>query len=175
MLTPASSFHGLGYRSRGYRAGSSLRSCGSILLTYKQAELQSLLRKAGLILLIAAAPRIAEATVDAVHTVQCGARFRQWSFVIRRSPEARRARRARRRRSERGRRFGRLGRVVENGRCCLAGTHGAPPTPVADRPDRGRRRAKSTLTAAPALACARLWSHAGSVSIDEREPPSLTD
>ena len=43
MLTPASSFHGLGYRSRGYRAGSSLRSCGSILLTYKQAELQSLL------------------------------------------------------------------------------------------------------------------------------------
>ena len=42
MLTPASSFHGLGYRSRGYRAGSSLRSCGSILLTYKQAELQSL-------------------------------------------------------------------------------------------------------------------------------------
>ena len=42
MLTPASSFHGLGYRLRGYRAGSSLRSCGSILLTYKQAELQSL-------------------------------------------------------------------------------------------------------------------------------------
>ena len=44
MLTPASSFHGLGYRSRGYRAGSSLRSCGSILLTYKQAELQSLMK-----------------------------------------------------------------------------------------------------------------------------------
>eukprot|EP01045_Picozoa_sp_COSAG04_P045961 COSAG04_NODE_16393_length_500_cov_1.159601_1_plen_74_part_01 len=28
VLTPASSFHGLGYRVRGYRAGSSLRSCG---------------------------------------------------------------------------------------------------------------------------------------------------
>ena len=39
--------------------------------------------------------------MHSVAQLQCGARFRQWSFVIRRSPEARRARRARRRRSER--------------------------------------------------------------------------
>ena len=38
MLTPASSFHGLGYRVRGYRAGSSLRSCGSIRLTLQASR-----------------------------------------------------------------------------------------------------------------------------------------
>ena len=91
--------------------------------------------------------------MHSVAQLQCGARFRQWSFVIRRSPEARRARRARRRRSERASATPRVLRLPSSQpqQCTLADEH-RPATAQPKATIGDGRRLRAGLPLVPLLA-----------------------